>query len=211
MTFKDEHCIECDDSFKLSEDKKSCESLCRRGNEPGHCNGCTDERLHILVQSFFNSNCYYRIHHCKIYDDEHCNECADSYELSPDKKYCNFICKFGQEPGECKSCANPALQVLVNDRKEGVNCYNKIQNCALYEDEHCIECQNSYTLNDDKLSCKLICHQDQKPDYCISCLLKKEMTLFERNCFYTIPFCREYVNEHCVECIRGFEPRHDGK
>lgn len=27
------------------------------------------------------------------------------------------------------------------------NCYTKLPNCALYADEHCIECSDSYVLN----------------------------------------------------------------
>lgn len=37
------------------------------------------------------------------------------------------------------------------------NCYVRIDNCITYDNEHCTECNDSYSLSTDKKSCQFIC------------------------------------------------------
>lgn len=42
MVYKNEHCEECNDSYALSSDKKSCNIICLNGNIAGSCTGCSN-------------------------------------------------------------------------------------------------------------------------------------------------------------------------
>ena len=33
------------------------------------------------------------------------------------------------------------------------NCYMKIEHCLSYDNEHCTECDDSYIVSNDKISC----------------------------------------------------------
>lgn len=119
--YKDEHCLECSDSFVTSHNMRSCEFICDKGDRVDKCTSCENERTQILskkpcvhdCEDPFKTNCFVYIDHCAVYKDQHCEECLDSYELSKNKKSCKHLCQTAHKPGVCKECVDKHRNVLI--------------------------------------------------------------------------------------------------
>lgn len=190
---EDGKCESCYNNYPLNTDKTICASYginkCLEYNEDSTCKTCNSYyKLNQLKTSCDlctspgendeNGNFCFGIENCDKYEKNaiHCKSCYSGYKLSTDKKSC--------------------IQCESGSVSDGINCYEKIENCGSdfnyvkNEQIFCQSCESDYILSSNKRQCT-------------NC--PKGKYLYNGNCINELKGCLDYSSETtCSKCLSNY-------
>ena len=154
-------CYYCKNGFAITSDEQSCKSFqhCVRLEEG-------DEKCKECEKLFHpNDEGQCEKTFCTSYNENICKECVDGYYLNAEKMCIKIpISECNKYDGEkCTECLDG------DDAKEDGTCnqHEWIEGCAIYQNGKCRECNEFYTLKNEKCEFKS-CESGQKAyEFCL--------------------------------------------
>jgi hypothetical protein len=180
------------------------------------CSQCTGGKI-----GDDGEDCYDPIAHCAIQLHDECKICETDYKLSANSKECatctneektagqvchKYIanCETYEGYDSCQKCNN-GFKLMATDVKnecdtcgenkigDGENCYDKINNCDIQDEDNCEKCKTGYKIvvRGGKNLCEK-CGENQIGEDGI-------------HCYNIIANCDTQVHDNCQKCKTGYK------